>query len=462
MAFRVKEKKDRNIKNDVKEIGDESRKKREKHTISLRKENRSEIYIKHRRQLKPDELKSIPKNLMTSIKNNNLQEVREFIVTCNFPPTRELIDSGYIPILFNYIIKGNEQEQCDAIWILENISESTQTLHTEELLKLGILPILFHIFQQEKINKQILIDSLTILSNIACDGRKFRSYLLDNNLMNYLLLLINKEDEILIELFQCLSGLTVDIKKENAVEQIIFLIQKYLKEKKKDNNTIKYICGTLKNISEEDKNIDLLMRKDILRFILQYLDEQFTELYCLKIASNISSSTNSEHSKALLNLGFEKQLLPRFLIHPNVDARKECCLILSNLMDDATEIRQHLMTYDLLKSLVKIINTDHPKVVYEALYTVALFITHRDYKKEWEDILLYCICKGILTLKTCLKKDILDANLDALLILLTPENVEKVEETGLVDYLEHLLDHEDKDITGKVKYILYSYFLEEE
>ena len=107
--------------------------------------------------------------------------VRKLLSLEKNPPIQEVIDSGIVPKLIEFLESKSRELQFEAAWVLTNVlSGSTQ--QTNFVIKLGAVPILIGLMSSnhEEIQGQVI----WALANVAGDHYLNRDMVLEKGIMN--------------------------------------------------------------------------------------------------------------------------------------------------------------------------------------------------------------------------------------------------------------------------------------
>jgi importin subunit alpha-2 len=182
---------------------EEVRRRREEEGVQLRRSRREEQYSKRRNLIEIPESESqsiIPEDasfrdvaqaLYSPDISHQLAALGRFRKALSrlgqSPPIQEVIDTGCVPQVVNFLTSDNPSLQFEAAWVLTNIA-SGSSLQTRTVISCGAVPILVQLLasEHENVREQVV----WALGNIAGDSPECRDVVLGAGIMPHLLALL--------------------------------------------------------------------------------------------------------------------------------------------------------------------------------------------------------------------------------------------------------------------------------
>jgi len=113
------------------------------------------------------------------------QKIRKLLSFAHNVPIKQVIDSGVVPRLIQFLHKNNmPQLQFETLWVLTNIASSDKPEYTAKIVRDGALQPIMKILQRP--NYALQEQAIWGLGNIAGDCLELRNNLLENGVLQYL------------------------------------------------------------------------------------------------------------------------------------------------------------------------------------------------------------------------------------------------------------------------------------
>ncbi|KAM6424244.1 importin subunit alpha-8 isoform 2-T3 [Liasis olivaceus] len=290
------------------------------------------------------------------------QAVRKLLSKQKNPPINQVIESGVIPKLVEFLYHHDAPNlQFEAAWALTNIASGTsdQTKAVVEANGIRGLVILLssphvHICEQ----------SVWALGNIAGDGPVYRDALIGFNVIPPLLSLVTPATPVgfLRNITWTLSNLCRNKNPHpplDAVKQVLPTLSCLLQHKDKD--ILSDTCWAMSYLTDgANDRIQVVVETGILPQLVELMNN--TELPiltpALRTIGNIVTGTD-EQTQMAIDAGV-LSVLPQLLRHPKSTVQKEAAWALSNIAAGPCSQIQQLITCGLLPPLVELLT----KVLY--------------------------------------------------------------------------------------------------
>ncbi|KAJ3438084.1 importin subunit alpha-4 [Anaeramoeba flamelloides] len=407
-----------------------------------------------------------------------VQNLRTIVSTEDEPPMDEIIFSGVIPYIMNFMKDdSNNLLQYESAWIISNIASGT-SLHTEYVVNNEAISEFCHLLSSK--DKKIQDQAIWGLGNIAGESAEYRDQILSLKVFPKIISLLKNEQSTLF-LQNSIWTLSIFVKQQpspifDEVKDAFPIFYDLLQHKDQE------ICSSaLWGLSwfstGELENIQTIIELGIVPIIIEQLKNNNNKVYipCIKILGNISSGTDLQ-TQVVIDNGF-LPILKDFLKDENPILRREACWALSNLGAGTTEQLGQLFKQNIIHQLVKILKTDLWSIKKECCIAVTNII-----EGATTEQIDFLISNGILyPLCTVLEfKDeyILNVTLSALYTILKHGNQAKLmkENKGFLaanqyavyieraegkTKIEKLINHKNRTISEYSENILKKFFKEE-
>ena len=367
-------------------------KKRDEISLETRKINREESVMKKRKEKMNSvfhELDETGLNDYNSIESKlNLKDklltldfekrlstvikIRKILSIEKNPPIHEILDSNILPILIQFIQEEKEvQLKFEIAWIITNIASGTSE-QTIELIKFGAIPILIQLIQEN--NGNLSSQCVWALGNIAGDSCKCREYLLSTNLLEILLVQINKKKNIsfLRNAVWTLSNLCREkpgLKKTDYSSVISTLGKLIFSE---DNDILTDVCWALSYISDGSTSvIQGIINSGMLYRITELLMHLDTRVQtpALRTIGNIVTG-NDTQTQAVINCSALPCLLT-LLSSNKKSIKREACWAISNITAGNVSQIQATIDCKIFPAIIKLLESSEMDVKKEAAWAIS-------------------------------------------------------------------------------------------
>jgi len=496
----------------------DARRRRADVTISLRKKNREEQMQKRRMNAtKPtndensNSLNSEQQNFQSSAlpkltksditqRLNNIQqlvagvngcdpaerlratiEFRRMLSVEDSPPIENVIKSGVVPRLMQFLSYSNEQKlQFEAAWTITNIASGT-TAHTKCVVEYGGINCFVNLLRSP--NAEVREQAVWALGNIAGDSPEYRDLVLKTNNSMHLLIQILTATQPTPKLTMirnatwCMSNFCRGKPKPNfdQIREGIPVLTKLLMQN--DPEVLTDACWALSYVTDDqtqgNKKIQFVIQQPGLCQRLIYLLQHGTNVVkipALRTIGNIVTGDDGQ-TQAMLEHNPLPALLGTLLCQKK-SLRKETCWTVSNITAGTPQQIQLIIDANLIPPLVNVLKEDQFDVQKEAAWAISN-ITSGGTDNHIRFLVAQACIPALCVMLKCGDVKMIMVVLDALDNILkigkkdargTEDNqyADLVEECGGLDTLEDLQRHENEDIYEKSVKLLQDYFESEE
>lgn len=471
----------------------ESRRRREQQTISIRKEKKEENLSKRRNlaslsqeteteAIDIDSIKSsytvsdIP-NLFIGLQCNDIQTqltsirgFRKLLSVSQNAPIQECIDISAIPYFVNCLQRMDSPSiQYEAAWALTNIAS---TNFTSIVVESGAIP---HLVQLLTSNSPEIREQVAwCLGNIAGDSSLFRDVVLNNGALTPLIYNLQQPENVSL-LRNCTWTLSNFCrgKPQPPLSAIInaFPILGSLCNPQVDLEACVDATWALSYISDGDNNrIQAVIDMNVLSNLLVLLNSDKNNLIipALRTVGNLVSGDDHQ-TQAVIDAGL-LNVMNKLLTHTKKNIRKEALWLLSNIAAGTPHQLATLMNIpNLITYVIQQLSTNvewEPRK--EAVWVICNILTsgnesHIIQLVEHGVLGQLCELLGISDVKILLI--VLDG-IDSILNLGTIKEklgiFELFDEAGGIEKIEQLQEHENNEIYKKCVSLIEKYFNDED
>jgi importin subunit alpha-1 len=199
--------------------GDDSRRKREELCNDIRKAKREESLQKRRnlfqetindveqttKELQPPSPQDLPKYVqninspIASVRLDAVVQIRRLLSIEKNPPIDDVIRSGAVPYLIQYLNINEPKLQFEAAWALTNIA-SGNSEQTQLLVREGAVPIFISLLASPDMD--LKEQAVWALANIAGDSPQCRNYVLQMNILPGLLAILQDQTQSKLTMYR--------------------------------------------------------------------------------------------------------------------------------------------------------------------------------------------------------------------------------------------------------------------
>jgi hypothetical protein len=501
----------------------ESRRKRNDVTIELRKKNREEQMQKRRMAASDNQnvndenanslnvnqnsqsgyqTNSLPKLSKHDIKDRlrNIQqlvngvngndpaerlrstiEFRRMLSVEDCPPIEDVIKSGVVPRLMQFLSYNNEQKlQFEAAWTITNIASGT-TAHTKCVVEHGGISCFVNLLRSP--NAEVREQAVWALGNIAGDSPEYRDLVLKtgNSMQRLITILTNEQTSPKLTMIRnatwCMSNFCRGKPKPkfDQIRACVPVLAKLLLQN--DPEVLTDSCWALSYVTDDqtqgNQKIQAVIEQQGICERLIYLLQHGTnavQVPALRTIGNIVTGDDAQTQAMLL-----PNPLPALLgtlTCQRKSLRKETCWTVSNMTAGTPQQIQLVIDANLVPPLVNVLKEDQFDVQKEAAWAISN-ITSGGTENHIRFLVSQAAIPAMCGMLKCGDVKMIMVVLDALDNILkigrkdakvTEDNQysDLVEECGGLDTLEDLQRHENEEIYEKSVRLLQEYFESEE
>lgn len=384
------------------------------------------------------------------------------------PPVAQVIEAGVLPKLVEFLsANGNETLQFEAAWALTNVAS---TEHTEVVVQHGAVGPLAALLLNA--NADVREQAAWCLGNIAGDSPTLRDAVLNTGALNNLLQNITQPASASMlrnAVWACSNFCRGKPQPDlNLIQHAIPVLVSLLSNP--DKEVLMDACWALSYLSDgDDARIACVVAANAVPALVELLRHESSSVItpALRTVGNIVSGSDVQ-TQAVIDAGGLQALLP-LLDNAKKTVRKECCWALSNIAAGTkAQIGILCRAPSILEKVVEQLTTGEWDVKKEAAWVVSNVATGGSPEDVRLLITAGCLPPICDLMKTADAKIVMVA-LDAVDAILkhggegeNNEYANLVDESGGLDNIEDLQEHENVDIYDKAVQLIEKYFGEEE
>merc|ERR1712087_527081 len=315
--------------------------------------------------------------------NDRLQatiEFRRMLSVEDSPPIQDVIDSGVVPRLMEFLAYNNEEKlQFEAAWTITNIASGT-TSHTRCVVQHGGIPAFVNLLSSP--NPEVREQAVWALGNIAGDSSDYRDLVLKtgNSMQRLITILVNNQIEPKLTMTRnatwCMSNFCRGKPKPefSLIKDCIPVLGNLIM--KNDTEVLTDSCWALSYVTDDQTPGNVKIQSVIqcpgvakrLIYLLQN-GNSAVKIPALRTIGNIVTGDDYQTQSILT-----ENPLPALLgtlSCQRKSLRKEACWTLSNITAGTVEQIQQVIDANVIPSLVNVLREDQFDVQKEAAWAIA-------------------------------------------------------------------------------------------
>ncbi|CAF0803603.1 unnamed protein product [Rotaria sp. Silwood1] len=467
---------------------DDSRRRRNQYTVSLRKNKRDEqIQVKRNFPAEDsmsdkseddreqnqfynlDDLAIKARSEDSTIRFEAIRSARKLLSIDRNPPIDELIKFNFLPIFVHYLTYDQYPElQFEAAWALTNIA-SGNSHQTQAVADANALPYLLRLLNSPHSN--VCEQAVWALGNLIGDGPTLRDYAVQLGVIKPLVEFIQKD--IPVSFLRNVTWVIVNLCRHKDPPLSLIAVQEILPAL---NYLIAYTDITILVdctwalaylLDCGNSMIQVIIDSGVIPHIIKLLNHNEIKIVtaALRAIGNVVTGTD-EQTQLVLNHG-ALGYFPKLLKHQKDKLNKEAVWFLSNITAGNQQQVQAVIDAQLIPDVIHHLQYSEIQIQKEAAWCISN-LTMSGSKQQIQYIVTQRVIPPLCNLLQQQDTQVLQVCLDAIhniLKQIPEENLEavttEIEECGGLDKIEHLQTHSSSDIYQQSYEIIEKFFSNE-
>uniref|UniRef100_A0A8C7I2A9 Importin subunit alpha n=1 Tax=Oncorhynchus kisutch TaxID=8019 RepID=A0A8C7I2A9_ONCKI len=388
-----------------------------------------------------------------------VQAARKLLSSDRNPPIDDLIKSGILPILVKCLERDdNPSLQFEAAWALTNIASGTSQ-QTQAVVKSNAVPLFLRLLHSPHHN--VCEQAVWALGNIIGDGPQCRDYVISLGVVKPLLSFINPS--IPITFLRNVTWVIVNLCRNKDPPPPMETVQELLPALcvliyHTDINILVDTVWALSYLTDGgNEQIQMVIDSGVVPFLVPLLSHQEVKVQtaALRAVGNIVTGTD-EQTQVVLNCDVLSHF-PNLLTHPKEKINKEAVWFLSNITAGNQQQVQAVIDAGLVPLIIHQLAKGDFGTQKEAAWAISnLTISGR--KDQESNTHTHC---NLHIMKDSQVVQVVLDGLKNVLIMAGDEAstiAEIIEESGGLEKIENLQQHENEDIYKLAFEIIDQYF----
>jgi len=458
----------------------ETRRRREEQSLSIRKNKREEMIAKKRQintsrdavvaQASQGEIHEFVQSIFSQDPNLRLSsvvQIRKLLSSENSPPISEVISTGAVPVFITFLGHFDEPKlQFESAWVLTNIASGTSE-QTHLVVQKGAIPAFVRLLSSP--NDELREQAAWALGNIAGDSPQFRDLVLQAGALNPLLHCLTNSHKIGM-LRNCSWTLSNFCRGKppppfHFLEPAVSVLNALLNAP--DDEILTDVCWALSYLTDgtNDRIQAVVREPGLVKRVVDLLDHETPSVQtpALRVVGNIVTGDESQ-TQAVLYCQSALPYLKKLLLDNNKAIRKEACWGISNITAGTANQIQMVIDAEIIPIVVGLMKSAEFEIRKEAAWTLSNASSCGSpdqifYLAQQGVIPLFCeflTCFDQATVSICLDglENILKLGADAKRFGPVNPFVTMIEECNGTALLHSLVSHQNPGIYEKVSSVL--------